>query len=89
MTDRFLKLKESLDKNKMPKPDLAKCTQCGFKGKFEEFDLATDGDWESGYYEILECPKCEDGGCVDDYDMSPERAEEWEKWFEETNNETT
>lgn len=35
-------------------------------------EIDQEGDWESGYYDIHLCPKCEDGGCIDDYDYSEE-----------------
>jgi hypothetical protein len=63
-----------------PKPDIAICSECGWRGPVTECGKDTDGDWETGYYPIDLCPKCGDGGCVDDYDMSPERLAEWEKW---------
>lgn len=63
-----------------PRPDIGCCSVCG-EG-FPVCDLKTeqDGDWETGYYDIHICPKCPDGGCIDDYTMSVEQAEEWWKW---------
>jgi hypothetical protein len=43
--------------------------------------VVQDGDWESGYYEVHECPVCMDGGCIDDYDYSPEQAKKLDAWF--------
>lgn len=63
-----------------PKPDIAHCSNCDWEGPASECEQEEDGDWESGYYMIDLCPKCEDGGCVDDYSMSEERAEEWNVW---------
>jgi hypothetical protein len=69
-------------RNLEPNPDIAKCSYCGWKGNVNECIKGEEGDWETGYYKIDECPKCEDGGCIDDYDMTPERAKEWEEWFD-------
>ena len=71
--------------NKEPKPDIAICSKCGWRGPVSECDVDPygDGDWESGYVPVDLCPVCEDGGCIDDYDMSDERFEEWRKWWEE------
>jgi len=65
-----------------PNPDIAICSQCGWRGSISECDVDPhgDGDWESGYYPVDLCPVCEDGGCIDDYDMSEERLIEWEIW---------
>jgi len=68
------------EKDAEPKPDIAKCSICGWKGSVDDCETGREGDWESGYYDIDLCPKCEDGGCVDDYDMTPDRAAEWGKW---------
>lgn len=65
--------------NKQPEPDIAFCSDCGWRGPIEECLKGQDGDWESGYFEIDECPKCEDG-CIE-YDMTPERRVECEKWY--------
>ena len=82
--DVIKKLKSTLnDKTKEPKPDIAICSICGWRGDVSECIKGEDGDWESGYYEIDECPKCEDGGCIDDYDMSEQRLKEWEEWAKE------
>jgi len=74
------KFRKTFDKNAEPLPDIAICSQCGWRGPVGECEKGEEGDWENGYYQIDLCPKCEDGGCIDDYDMTPERAQEWEKW---------
>lgn len=68
-----------------PKPDIGVCSIC--EGRFMVHELKTEkeGDWETGYYDIHVCPKCPGGGCIDDYDMSPEVAEAWNKWYENEN----
>jgi len=73
---------DAIDVDKEPSADIAICSECGWRGNVSECEIGTDGDWESGYYEIDLCPVCEDGGCIDDYDMSEERLKEWEEWFE-------
>ena len=64
-----------------PKPDIAICSSCGWSGGIEECDQDEEGDWENGYYTVDLCPNCDDGGCIDNYDMSPERDEEWKHWY--------
>ena len=66
--------------NPEPKVDIAICSECGWRGSVDDCIKGQDGDWESGYYEVDFCPKCEDGGCIDNYDMTPERTKEWEEW---------
>lgn len=74
------RIAERLEVNPEPRPDIAICSECGWRGPAEGCWQDEEGDWETGYYTIDMCPKCEDGGCVDDYDMSPERVNEWWKW---------
>jgi len=83
MNEQLLAYQEQFNPDKEPKPDIAICSQCGWRGPISEcgIDPYGDGDWESGYYPSHLCPKCEDGGCIDDYDMSEERLKEWEEWF--------
>ena len=68
--------------NPDPEPtfDVAKCSNCGWNGPVGDCETDTEGDWESGYYEIHLCPKCEDGGCVDDYDFTESQHAKWEEW---------
>jgi len=83
MTDILLAFKEAFDPDREPLPDIAICSECGWRGHVSECQIAPhgDGDWETGYHPVHLCPICEDGGCIDNYDMSDERAKEWEKWF--------
>jgi len=67
--------------DKEPSPDIAICSQCGWVGPVSECEVEEEGDWESGYYPVDLCLKCEDGGCIDEYSMSDERAKEWENWW--------
>ena len=76
------KLREALQEDFVPKPDIAICSACGWKGPVSKCLKETEGDWEYGYYPIDLCPVCEDGGCIDDYEMTLERATEWNKWWE-------
>jgi hypothetical protein len=63
-----------------PLADICACSICGWSGKVEGLETKQDGDWESGYFKVHLCPKCKDGGCIDDYSMSKKRIVEWEKW---------
>jgi len=63
-----------------PQPDIAACSFCSWKGPVSHCREWEEGDYESGYYTIHECPICEDGGCIEDYSMSDKRASEWEEW---------
>jgi len=76
-----LLLSEAADDGE-PKPDIAICSECGWRGPVSECLKGEDGDWESGYYKIDLCPKCEDGGCIE-YDMTPGRLREWEEWWKD------
>jgi len=66
--------------NEEPSPDLVTCSDCQQQFKISECPTEIDGDWETGYYDVPMCPNCEDGGCLDSYDYSPEQLEEYEKW---------
>lgn len=65
--------------NPEPKPDIAICQECDWKGKVTDCELDQESSWESGYYTIHICPECEDGGVIE-YDMSPEQLAKWEEW---------
>lgn len=66
--------------DKMPSADIAVCGVCGWKGPTYECETEKEGDFESGYFDIHLCPKCEDGGLIEDYEMSEERIKEYEAW---------
>lgn len=58
-------------KEKIPKPDIAICSNCG--GRFPVGDCPTRMEsegWEYPEYEVDDCPVCEDGGLIEDYDWS-------------------
>ncbi|MBD3263400.1 hypothetical protein GF374_03405 [Candidatus Woesearchaeota archaeon] len=65
--------------NGEPRPDIAVCV-CGWRGSVKDCEKAQEGNWEHGYYIIHLCPRCEDGGDIIDYDMTPQREQEWWKW---------
>ena len=67
--------------NSQPKADIAICSKCGWRGPVSECNVAQQGDWEYGYYEVHECPVCEDGGCIDNYSYSPELVKKYNDWF--------
>ena len=71
------------EKTKEPPADIAVCSKCSWRGPVSECDTEQDGDWETGYYTQPLCPKCPDGGCIDDYDYSPEQMELHKKYQEE------
>lgn len=66
----YKKIKTVKNQNVSPQPDLAKCSVCGWKGKISDCESEQEGNYMDGYITVLLCPKCEDGGCIDDYDMS-------------------
>lgn len=68
------------NKNAAPKPDIAICSECQWRGPTSDCETEQDGDYESGYYLVDVCPKCEDGGCIDDYDYSDEQGNKYEIW---------
>jgi hypothetical protein len=60
-------------------PDMCRCSDCGKKFKIRNLKTEQDGDWESGYYNFFVCPKCPDGGCIDDYWESAQGLKDWNK----------
>jgi hypothetical protein len=68
------------DPDPEPQSDSCSCEECGWGGKYAEAVEDVEGDYETGYYPVLNCPKCEDGGCLDCHGMSAERQEEWNAW---------
>ncbi|MCK9435333.1 MAG: hypothetical protein M0R32_11130 [Candidatus Cloacimonetes bacterium] len=73
---------------KMPSADIAICSACGWKGPSAECETEQEGDFEYGYYDVHLCPKCEDGGLIEDYEMSKERIKEYEAWDAANHKET-
>jgi hypothetical protein len=71
-----------------PLPDIAKCSQCGWKGPVSDCEQDQEGDWESGFYNIDLCPKCDDGGCIDDYDYSDEQIKLYNDFHEQKSNQS-
>lgn len=64
-----------------PSPDIAICTDCGGRFGLDEFKLEWEFDgWEYPEYQVAVCPVCEDGGCLDTWDFSPEQLEKYKKW---------
>lgn len=80
-------LKDFILDNPEPEPtaDIAKCSSCGWSGHVSECEMDSEGDWESGYYDIHLCPKCDDGGCIDDYDYSDEQAKRFNEYHDKRN----
>ncbi len=77
MRDIVLKVKEEM--GQVPQPDIAICSQCGWRGPISKCQTSEEGDWESGYHTEYFCPVCEDGGCIDDFDFSSEEL--FKKWW--------
>lgn len=63
-----------------PQPDVGVCADCGWRGDLASCEYEREGDYFEGYHDVAICPVCEDGGCVDQYDMSDEQSERWEQW---------
>ena len=67
--------------NPEPGCDMGRCGVCGWNGPLSECPTEEDGDYESGYFTVHVCPKCEDGGELE-YEMSENRGKEWVVWME-------
>ncbi len=79
-------LKEGVVKNHEdiePQFDIAYCSVCDFRGVIEDCIEEQDGDWESGYFTVHECPKCEDHSGEVSYDYSDEHLKLYLKWEKE------
>jgi hypothetical protein len=51
-----------------PKADMCKCSICNWKGKTSDCETEWESEgWEYPEYQIHICPKCKDGGCIDNY----------------------
>lgn len=75
-----MNLNNFVQKNKdEPLCDLIHCLSCGWRGKVEEGIYVREGDFESGYYDDRDCPKCDGGGEIE-YEMSDEQAKKWFDW---------
>ena len=75
-------IENSLKTDRPPQCDIAICSECGWRGLVSDCEMEEEGSYEEGYFEAPVCPKCEDGGCLDNYDYSPEQFKlfkEWEK----------
>lgn len=56
-----------------PKADICQCSNCGWKGPTADCETSLESDgWEYPEYRIHLCPKCADGGCIDQYYYSDE-----------------
>jgi hypothetical protein len=72
-----MELKNKIPTTILPKLDIGICSICGWRGMLSECDTEQDGDWEHGYFQNYLCPVCKDGGCIDDFDYSPEQMEKY------------
>lgn len=77
----LIKFLPELNKDYVPaaKMDMCKCANCDWSGPTDDCETEMESDgWEYPEYEILLCPKCEDGGCIDDYWYSDEELQKLE-----------
>ena len=57
--------------------NVCRCSNCAWEGLVSDCEEEQEQDgWEGPTYTIHLCPKCEDGGCIDDYWYSAEREED-------------
>lgn len=59
-----------LPKEDGPEEMIAICSTCGYSADESAFDFELDYEsWKGAphMYKVLFCPKCPDGGCVDDF----------------------
>lgn len=63
--------------NKPKKCDMCKCSNCGWEGFCHECETEWESEgWEYPSYQVHLCPKCDDGGCIDDYWYSDDCIDE-------------
>lgn len=78
----LMKIFDQIQESKrLPSCDMARCSDCGGEFLIADCPMEQDGDWETGYFDVPVCPVCEDGGCLDDYFCTPERAELINEWW--------
>lgn len=64
-----------------PLPDIAICSICGGVHDVDKLEINNEYDFETNInctYHV--CPLCLNGGCIDNYKMTPLRASEWNNW---------
>jgi len=77
---KIKKMKVVKNNKLIPLPDIA-ISECGWEGDISECIITEDGDWENGYYMSWTCPEC--GEYIDNWEMSEERALEFEEWIKD------
>ena len=84
-TNNLLKDLQALENYKKhgPSPDLGTCCECGKTYNLSELETEPEGDWETGYYDVVLCPICPNGGYIDYYDYSDEQRKLYEEWRRE------
>lgn len=78
MDKRFFSLIRETEKE--PSPDLVKCSDCGKTFKACDCPTSTEGDCETGYYDLPFCPECKDGGCLDTWEYSKIQMKKLMEW---------
>lgn len=80
----FQTLRIEMEEQKFgPSPDIGICSNCGGRFGPDEYELEWESEgWEYPSYQVAVCPVCEDGGCIDDWDFSPEQQKKYKEWKE-------
>jgi len=62
------------------KCDLCFCSDCNETFKIDDCPIDAEyNEYTGDYMEFPSCPKCEDGGCINDYFPSQEVLDEYNK----------
>ena len=72
-------IKSEAPRASMPEMDRARCSECMRTFKVKDLPTEEEGGGEEPVYTIHICPKCEDGGCIDDYYPSKKSLAKWRK----------
>jgi hypothetical protein len=75
-------VKLEIVKDQRPLPDIGICSKCSLRHKLSNCETEWDSDgWEDPTpYEVYLCPKCEDGGCIDDFEYSTKQGKAYDRW---------
>ena len=79
LSDLLLLNKEPEDSNEII-CDMCSCEECGWEGKVDDCEKEWEQEgWEYPRYQVVLCPKCEDGGVISDFWPSDEQLKIWEE----------